>query len=84
MSRDGMLPPGCAEKDVDESAPGHWDEPMEHHEDVVRVGPQSVSKPVSFGDRMEIIRDEFYHMWHNGGQDECRLLLEELYEATER
>ena len=26
MSRDGYLPPGCTEKDVDMSAPGYWDE----------------------------------------------------------
>jgi hypothetical protein len=28
MSRDGYLPPGVTEKDVDESAPDYWEEPM--------------------------------------------------------
>ena len=25
MSRDGLLPPGCTEKDVDMAAPGYWE-----------------------------------------------------------
>jgi hypothetical protein len=79
MSRDGYLPPGCTEKDVDEAAPGYWDEPMEWQNDQQRAEWEEAQQRKDEAEtRLREIEENFRWLCATGYQTEALAKWEEL------